>query len=271
VMGDPVGEQARWAELLWTIRTEADRAQGRLILYQVTSATLPVTIEMGLQIIKYGEAASVDLTRFSMEGPAAKGFRHARRRAEKDGLHYEVVPAAGVPAILPELARVSDAWLAEKGGAEKGFSVGRFDPDYLARFDCAVVRREGRIIAFANLLAMPNRHELSVDLMRHEAEMPYGTMDFLFVRTMEWGRDAGYRSFALGLAPLSGIEARRLSPLWVKIAAFAFRHGTAFYGFEGLRAYKEKFSPEWTPRYIAGPAGIALLAGLADLRNLIGG
>jgi phosphatidylglycerol lysyltransferase len=270
VMGDPVGPPERWAELLWTIRTEADRAQGQLILYQITPAALPLAIELGLQLIKYGEAATVDLGGFTLDGPRAKGLRHAVRRAEKEGATFDVVPAAGVAAILPELARISEGWLGDKAGAEKGFSVGRFDPDYLVRFDCAVVRAGGRIVAFANLWAMPDRSELSVDLMRHDKDMPYGSMDYLFVRAMEWGRDAGYRRFALGLAPMSGIEARHLSPIWAKIANFIFRHGNALYGFEGLRTYKEKFAPLWTPRYIAGPSGLALIRSLADLRALIG-
>ena len=37
--------------------------------------------------------------------------------------------------------------------------------------------------------------------MRHLVEMPYGTMDFLFVQLMQWGRDQGYRWFNLGAAP----------------------------------------------------------------------
>jgi phosphatidylglycerol lysyltransferase len=96
-------------------------------------------------------------------------------------------------------------------------------------------------------------------------------MDLLFAKLMLWGRDAGYRRFSLGIAPLSGIEARRLSPAWAKAAAFLFRHGERVYRFEGLRAYKEKFGPAWSPRYIAGPRGLALVRGLLVLQGLIGG
>jgi hypothetical protein len=79
-------------------------------------------------------------------------------------------------------------------------------------------------------------------------------MDFLFVQLMQWGRDQGYALVQLGLAPLSGIESRRLAPIWARIGALLYRHGDAFYGFEGLRAYKDKFNPRWEPRYIAGRA-----------------
>jgi phosphatidylglycerol lysyltransferase len=134
-----------------------------------------------------------------------------------------------------------------------------------------VVRCEGRIVAFANIWATADREELSVDLMRHAEEIPYGTMDYLFVRLMQWGRDQGFRWFNLGLAPLSGIEARRLAPIWARIGGLIYRHGDAFYSFEGLRAYKEKFVPAWEPRYIAAPHGLGLARALMDLQTLVGG
>lgn len=270
VIGDPVGPEEAWAELLWAIRASADAAQGRLLLYQIGLRVVPIAIELGLRIVKYGEEASVDLSRFDLETPAMRSVRKAARVAERAGAEFAVVPAGAVPAILPEMQAISDWWLGDKGHEEKGFSVGRFDPAYLARFDCAVVRVGGRIVAFANVWATPNRHELSIDLMRHAEDMPHGGMDFLFTRLMAWGRAEGFAQFALGLAPLSGLDARRLSPAWVKVAAFLFRHGERFYGFEGLRQYKQKFRPAWSPRYIASPGGVSLLRGLVDLQALVG-
>jgi phosphatidylglycerol lysyltransferase len=57
------------------------------------------------------------------------------------------------------------------------------------------------------------------------------------------------------MAPLSGLEDRALAPLWTKVGARLYRHGEYFYNFQGLRQYKEKFAPEWRPRYLAAPAG----------------
>ena len=270
VMGDPVGPAEEWGDLLWEIREMADAAQGRLLLYQISTDALPIAIDLGLQLVKYGEEARVALPGFTMEGSEKRSLRHSERRAAREGASFEIVPAAQVPALMAELRTVSDAWLHDKGQSEKAFSVGRFDPAYLSRFDCALVRQHGRIVAFANIWATENREELSVDLMRHLAEMPYGTMDFLFVQLMQWGRDQGYRWFNLGMAPLSGIESRRLAPMWARIGALLYRHGDAFYGFEGLRAYKDKFSPVWTARYIGAPPGLGLARGMIDLQTLVG-
>jgi phosphatidylglycerol lysyltransferase len=271
VMGDPVGPPALWPELLWQIRERADLAQGRLLLYQVSADVLPIAIDLGLQLVKYGEEALVDLSKFTLDGPAAKDLRYADRRATREGAQFDLVAAEDVPTLIDELRAISDQWINAKGRSEKAFSVGRFDPTYLAKFDCAVVRHAGRIVAFANVWKTPHRDCLSVDLMRHSSDMPYGTMDFLFVRLMQWGKLNEYRWFSLGLAPLSGLEARRLAPIWARAGDFLYRHGEAFYGFEGLRAYKQKFSPLWVPRYIAGPSNVGLGRGLIDLQTLIAG
>lgn len=271
VMGDPVGSRERWADLVWQLRDRADAAQGRLLLYQITADALPLAIDLGLQLVKYGEAARVDLDRFTLDGPDARALRYADRRASREGAVFDVVAAADVPALLPELRTVSNEWLALKGETEKRFSVGAFDPAYLANFDCAVVRHAGRIVAFANIWAAASRTELSIDLMRHTATMPYGTMDFLFIQLMLWGKAQGYGWFSLGLAPLAGIEARRLAPLWARAGGFLYRHGEALYGFEGLRGYKDKFAPVWEPRFIAGPDGVGMARALIDLQTLVGG
>jgi len=61
-----------------------------------------------------------------------------------------------------------------------------------------------------------------------------------------------------------------LAPAWAKAAALIFRHGETFYGFRGLRGYKEKFGPHWEPRYVAGPQGVGFIQALHDVSRLIG-
>ena len=270
VMGDPIGDPAAWPALLWRIRDLADAAQGRLLLYQISAPVLDLAIGMGLHIVKYGEEAVVDLPDLTLETPRLRSLRKAERAAARRGLTFRVVPAAAVPVILDELHAISDDWLAAKGQSEKGFSLGRFDPEYLANFDVAVAMVEGRIVAFANLWLTANREAASIDLMRHRDDAPHGTMDFLFVHLLQWAKERGFATFTLGIAPLSGIDGRRLAPAWARAAALIFHHGERLYGFRGLRAYKEKFSPRWEPRYIAGPRGVGMVQGLRDLSLLVG-
>ncbi len=94
-------------------------------------------------------------------------------------------------------------------------------------------------------------------------------MDVLFINLMLEGKKRGYRWFNLGMAPLSGLSEHRLAPYWGKIACFVVRHGERAYGFAGLKAYKEKFTPVWEPRYLAYPGSWAMPRVLLDVTSLI--
>ncbi len=270
-LGDPVGDRERQEELIWQFRELCDRYGGRAAFYQATPEQLPLYVDSGLSLIKLGEEARVPLADFSLEGSARADLRQAKRRAERDGASFSIVPIEEVPALLPELRVVSDAWLADKATSEKGFSIGSFDADYLARFPAAVVRAEGSIVAFANIWASGHRTELSVDLMRFAPDAPRSAMDYLFIELMLWGRQAGFHWFNLGMAPLSGLETHALAPAWHRVGNFVFKYAEQFYNFEGLRRYKEKFQPTWRPRYLAFPGGLALPRVLLDVSTLISG
>ena len=269
-LGDPVGTGSQQQELVWAFRELVDRRGGRTVFYQVGAASLPLYVDLGLSLVKLGEEARIPLAEFALDGSARAELRQARRRAERAGATFEVVPPGDEP-LLARLRAISDAWLEEKATAEKGFSVGAFSEDYLRQFAIAIVRLEGSVVAFANLWPTATREELSIDLMRFGRDAPGGAMDYLLIELMLWGRAQGYRWFNLGMAPLSGLESRALAPLWHRMGGFLYRHGESFYNFEGLRHYKEKFLPVWEPRYLASPGGLQLARALYDVSTLISG
>ncbi len=270
-LGDPVGARDGAEELVWRLREMSDHHGGDTVFYQVCAERLALYVDLGLAALKIGEEARVPLAQFSLEGGARADLRQAHRRAQRDGATFEVVPPEGVEALLPQLKRLSDFWLASKSTGEKRFSVGAFSAQYLRQFPLAVVRAEGAPAAFANLWTTATRAELSVDLMRFGPDAPRGAMDYLFIELMLWGQRAGYRFFNLGMAPLSGLEAHPLAPAWHRVGNFIFRHGEHFYNFEGLRRYKAKFDPTWEPRYLVARGGIALPRVLIDVSTLIAG
>lgn len=271
VMGDPVGDQKEKEDLVWQFRELVHRHDGWPVFYQVSAAHLPLCLDLGLTLQKLGEKARVPLEQFHLEGGGRKNMRYQLRRLEKEGAAFEVVPRSCIPSVLPDLRRVSDAWLAEKNTREKGFSLGFFDEDYLRHFAAALVRRDGDVVAFANLWEATEREEISVDLMRYSPQAPANVMEFLFVHTALWAREQGYHWFDLGMAPLAGLENRALAPLWNRVGALIFRHGDNFYNFQGLRAFKQKFDPVWEPRYLASPGGLVLPRVLANLAALVSG
>ncbi len=268
---DPAGPREAIEDLAWAFWDEAYENAARPVLYEVSERHLALWIEMGFSLQKIGEEAVVRLPDWSLAGGRFKKMRAAHNKALKEGLESALLSPPHDAALMDELRAISDAWLGDKVGREKGFSVGRFDPDYLQNFPIAVVRRAGRTLAFANVLAPGDGCRVSIDLMRYRPEEASGMMEFLFIELMEHYRDAGASEFSLGMAPLAGLEARRGARLWNRFGAILFRHGGAFYNFEGLRAFKNKFGPDWRPRFVAVPPGVTPLTALKDAALLIAG
>ena len=266
-MGDPVGDAEAGRALLWRFKEMAHAADARPVIYQVSPRWLTAYLDLGLSLLKLGEEARVPLPAFSLEGGRRAKLRQAHAKAVREGLSFEVVRPPQTAALLAELRVISDAWLVEHGGREKGFSLGRFDVAILAADPIALVRREGRVVGFANIWT-GGEEEASIDLMRHLSDAPQGVMDFLFVELFLWAKAEGFQWFNLGMAPLSGLATHPLAPVWHKIGAQIALRGSRFYGFAGLRAFKAKFDPVWTPRYLAAPP-TALAAAMLDATRLI--
>lgn len=270
-MGDAVGDEREHAELAWKFREAADRYAAKIAFYQVSPQYLPLYLDFGLSLLKLGEEARVPLQGFGLEGKQRQSLRHAYNKIAKQGIVFDIIPASDVAAILPALRSVSDAWMKTRQAREKRFSLGFYNEAYLSRCDIAVAKRDGAILAFANLWKTQGKEELSLDLMRYNPESPNGLMEYLTVSLMLWGREQGYQWFNLGMAPLSGLNAHPLAPVWQRIGHTIFRFGGEFYNFEGLYNYKEKFDPVWLPRYLATPSGLHVAPTFLAVTGLISG
>ncbi|MFE0019138.1 bifunctional lysylphosphatidylglycerol flippase/synthetase MprF [Mesorhizobium sp. NPDC059054] len=270
-MGDPVGDAQAGRTLIWRFAEAADQAGARAVFYSIQPEFLTHYLDMNLAILKIGEVARVGLADFSLDGAVRQPLRYAHGKAGREGLAFSVIPKAEVFDFLPELRSVSDEWLGKKHGTEKGFSLGYFDDDYMCAFDCAVLRKDDEIVAFANLWRSGDGEELSVDLMRYRRGVSKVMMDALFAHILLLGKAEGYKWFNLGAAPLSGLADHPLASTWNRIGTFIYKRGDEIYNFEGLRAFKQKFDPVWTPQYLACPGGLAMPQILLDITTLISG
>jgi phosphatidylglycerol lysyltransferase len=270
-LGDPVGPASQVPELIRQFIARCDDFGGTPVFYEVGTRYLHHYADFGLTFVKVGEEARVDLDRFTLDGPGGARFRQLVRRLEKDGGIFRVLPSEEVRRRLGELRAVSDDWLRSRAAAEKGFSLGCFDAEYVARFPAAIVECGKRIQAFATLWPGLLGKEVSADLMRHHRDAPRSVMEALFTHLMIWGRAEGYRWFVIGMAPMSGFEQSPIAPLWSRAGRLLYEHGAPFYNFQGLRAFKSKFDPVWESRYLVYPGGFALLRIAADVSALVSG
>jgi phosphatidylglycerol lysyltransferase len=273
VFSDPMvtspSERLAFLDALFAFAANLDR---RPLFYQISVDWIPLLHDRGYHLFKLGEEAHVHLDRLTLDGHAGKMLRQILRRAERDGLTFRIMQPPEITERLDELAEISSAWLRAKEVAERQFSIGYFDDSYMRRFPCAVVEAagSGRLLAFANLLEGPRHEELSVDLMRYRTDGP-GVMDFLLLSTMLHGKSSGCRTFNLGMAPLASVGEHRGARFGERLAGLLFRRGDHWYNFQGVRFYKQKFDPEWVPRYMAYQSAIEWPIALANVSALIAG
>lgn len=271
-LGSPCGPEPAIKRAILDFRHFAD-AQDRVpVFYEVLEPDLSLYHDLGFDLFKLGELATIRLDEFTLAGKRWEDLRQAVNRSVKQQLTFEMVEAPFDTVLMSELERVSDTWLVDKRAREKGFSLGHFDADYLAWSPLALVRRAGELVAFANVLPPygPNG-TASVDLMRHVDSAPRGTMDFLFARVMQWAKEQGHTRFSLGMAPLSSVGDNPYARINERLAALAFQYGGRFYNYQGLRRYKEKFGPQWTGSYLAYPRGVWVPGLLIDIAALVAG
>ncbi|MGM7283609.1 bifunctional lysylphosphatidylglycerol flippase/synthetase MprF [Pseudomonas guariconensis] len=268
---DPIGPAQERAEMIWQFRDLCDLHHARPVFYQVRAENLPFYMDIGLTALKLGEEARVDLRRFDLEakGKEMKDLRYTWNRGGRDGLTLEIHEPGDAP--LEALKAISDAWLGGKNVREKGFSLGRFSPEYLQHFRIALIRFQGLPVAFANLLETQSKELASLDLMRAHPQAPKLTMEFMMIGLILHYKNHDYARFSLGMVPLSGLQPRRGAPLTQRLGSMVFQRGEQLYNFQGLRRFKDKFQPDWEPRYMAVPAGLDPLVALADTAALIAG
>ena len=270
-LGAPVGRRDERLELLWRFRELADAHAARPGLYGLDADDLPDVVELGFSIQKLGESALTPLETFSLDGRRRGNLRRAWRKAAEEGASFAIVPPGQAAALMPRLREISDAWLEGHAGGEKAFSLGAFRDRYVSEFPIAVVRWQGRVVAFATLWTMASKEAFSIDLMRYVDEGPRNIMDYLFVELMAWGAAEGYAAFDFGMAPLSGLDDRPLAPIMSRVGRLLFDRGEEIYNFQGVRRYKDKYDPLWQPRYFAAARKWAIPVLLADASLLASG
>ncbi len=262
-LGDPVGPADRAADLIWHFSELCEGEGGRATFYDVAEAALPQYRDLGLAPLEIGEEALVSLA----EG---RGLPIGEREPW-EGLSFEVADPARIKVLLPQLREISEAWLSQRWARDKGFVQGLYDPGYLTRGPCALIRTGGEVIGFANLWTTPERTELAADLIRYRPEAPQPLLDYLFTELCAWGAAEGYRTLNLGLAPLADLDTHPLAPMWRQIGTLPFRYGEHFHTLAEVRAFKERFQPQWRPKYVAAARGLGLPNLFLDVATLIAG
>ena len=260
-LGDPIGPMNDRREAIASFQQFCTRNDWYPAFYQTLPDELEPLKAQGFQVAKIGEEAIVDLKKFTLEGKAGKKLRASVNKMNKQGTVVKFYQPPLSAQLLKTLREISDEWLSHMQGSEKQFSLGWFDDDYIGSCEVATVETAaGETLAFANIIPEYQLNDITIDLMRHRANIERGTMDVLFVSMFQHFKEREYDGFNLGLSALSGVGEGADAPKLEKSLKHLAEHLERFYSFQGLHEYKDKFHPRWEPRYLVYPGLVSLPA-----------
>ncbi|MCI1893684.1 MAG: bifunctional lysylphosphatidylglycerol flippase/synthetase MprF [Lactobacillus sp.] len=268
ILGEPIGDPDQIGPAIADFMAAADSNDLTLVFYEISEQLTMLLHEYGFDFMKFGEEGDVDVTNFSLAGTKRKGERALMHKFERKGYTYQWLKPPFSAETLAALKQVSDSWL--EGRPEKGFSLGFFDADYLNTAPVAVIKDQaGQIVSFASAMPMHDGQTTSIDLMRSSEAAPSGIMDGIFINLFQQAQADGYQYFNMGMAPLANVGTSSYSFFEEKLAHLVYQYGYRFYGFQGLRSYKNKYVTKWVPKYVAYRKRNSLLFTLLQILLLV--
>ena len=263
-LGDPVGPEQELESITRAFVCYCSDNGWRVAFYSVVPKLLPMYRRLGMQTLKIGEEAMIDLERFRSRTAGRKKFRWVKRKFEREGYFLTQHASPHLQNLLDEVEEISEEWLSLPGRRERCFTLGSFNRDYVSETRLFIVRdSEKRPLAFANEIPSYKESEATIDLMRYRLDVPNGTMDYLLMELMLALREEGYRLFDLGLAPLAGLGDRPGASLEERALSRVYEYLNRFFSYRGLRNYKAKFEPNWEERFLVYSGGLPGLVKIA--------
>lgn len=226
------------------------QAENRLpLVYKAPARLAAQARRQGLTLRRIGWEAVLHPATYRLAASCRAGLRRKLRRAEAAGVSVHFCPTDAVPWAC--LDRIAAGWVRQHG-AERGFSMGRFERAYLSRQRLYIAWASDRPVAFASFHTAPQ--EWALDLMRHGADLPDGTMHSLIQKALEDAAAAGVARLSLAAIADGAVTRGDLASRLIGCLA---PETTA----PGLYRFKSTFAPQWRPLYLIAPSRAALVLG----------
>jgi lysylphosphatidylglycerol synthetase-like protein (DUF2156 family) len=269
-VGDPVCSEGRASELIEAFRTFCTAEKLTPAFVAATPRIAELCGESGWNALKIGEEPIFDLDRYAPHGYSAKKMRSDAKRAARDGMTIEIVPAGQRPdsALAREIVEVQQAWQSTRKVSPLSFTL-RLAPLRLAEQKLLIVARcNGRIEGFVSGIPIGGRSGYYLEALIRRPGAKGGTCESLFLAAVAECRARGVRLMATGLSPLRNTgEQPAGHRLLGHGLQFTFSKLNVFYKFKPLEHFKAKFGPtEWEDAFLIYRPGRLPRVSMALLR-----
>ena len=227
----------------------------------------------GYYTVRIGVECRLNAERWALQG---KGKTHMRRWLNTAKNAQVTVRELGRDESLPDIQRVSEAWLSTRtSGVELRFLVRDFLKDPRCARLCRLfgAYKEGRLIGLVEFDPTFSGKAITgyyADLVRTAPGAPNGTSVLIIMTAMEAFQGEAICNLSLGLAPLAQLRpCQKEPPLIRQCLALLYRAGNSLYNFQGSYFHKEKYRSQEVPVFYATKQANAF-AEVIPLFRLIG-
>ena len=259
IVGDPIGEDNNISSLINQFDEVCYVNDWSPAYIHIEDKYIDIYRNNGLEVQKIGEEAIVDLNHFSTHVINNKYFRNIKNKFNNSGYSYEFLIPPHDSSTLLRLKNISNDWLKKPGRNERGLLMGYFSYSYMQQCKILIAKDiNGTIQGFMNQVPSYDSSQANFDLLRHSNSSLGNINDYMLVSYICEATKENYTSMNLGLCPLSGITSKPNDEKNIldKIMGFTYANGDRLYSFSGLRKFKSKYEPDWSPRYVAYRGGV---------------
>lgn len=271
-LGEPVGAAAGRLAAARDFAVECDDRGLTPVFYAVSPGfARALSDDRRWSTVQIGEDTVIRTGGLSMTGKRWQDVRTSINRAKRLGVETAWTSWAECTAgQRAQITAISEAWVADRGLPELGFTLGGLDElrDPEVRLMLAL-DADGRVIAATSWLPTWQDGEQvgwTLDFMRRSADTMNGLMEYLIASVLLRAKEDGIGFVSLSASPLALPDDAENGAL-ERLLRVLSRALEPAYGFSSLASFKAKFQPELEPLALAYPDSLALPAtGLALTR-----
>jgi len=253
-LGDPIGPPADRLVAIASFTRHCARNDWVPAFYQVRAQGEEAYRQAGYDSVAVGREAVLSLP-LSPQNYGVAGRQVASLL--QDG-HYAACFCPPLSsALVAELQRVSDSWLALLHATESGFALSWFDATGVGKMPVVTVSTpDGVVTAFATLFVDEEHGQVEVDLLRQRPQAVSGTLELLLLAALQWAQVRHFKQVNLGVNFLDATA----DPATESMLHYIYRRAGENQMPRAAHQAKAQFQPEWRLRYLVYPGPASLPA-----------
>ena len=262
VLGMPIGIDVRAAAL--EFRDMARRQGLSVVWYNVEESA---TKHVPGKAVKVGESAVIPIPSYTLEGSRMADVRHAITHSQREGVYFAWYSMVGLPwKELHDIDELYQEWTARKHAPELTFSLGFYPFPSIVNGKVLISHDRSGVLTSVVSLFPVNGSGYVIDLMMRRSSSPNGVMEATINEAVQYGKRNGWDTLHLGMAPLADVDKIRTeAQIMRRLRGLIFERFNRLYDYKSLYNFKNKFNPQWSPRFIIVDDYIGLPADAAHV------